>query len=687
MNDAGAAPLANRPSVWMYLSGLAVAFSGLLAARIVIEDQYFTHAMMALTLIGFVFSFTARYMGWFEQSLGMFVRWLSAGLSVYALFNFWTQGWVLSFDIETTYGGTAIALLCYLVVFASFMLASDAHVLFVAVPVIALLGVAAPALSSQQSFWLFTNFLGNTTFLLAHENARRLYGSAKPDTLFMRGQVVVALACGLLAALTGILVSLPLRDTTLRLSGSPLPPGLASAVSNSNVSSSFTQPSIAVGSGPVSLSEQPVLEVESSEPLYWRGSVYVRYTGRGWANPRFGFFAHDLFDADQPFQELPKRRNGLYHLEVPPVSPHPLRYREVKQRFKLVYGAATIIYAAAQPVVIGFPNLAVRVDAAGCLHTYYGYRSGTEYEVISRVPDATPDELRQAPPATSMDVGGVYFELPAQPSQRLQKLAQELTARYRNNYDKVMALKEYIESTCDYNLNAPPVPLGRDAAEFFLLESREGYCDLFSTALAVLARYAGIPSRVATGFLAGDPQPDGKFIAREKHRHQWTEIYFPGHGWIVFDATEGARDVTGSARRKATGEHFWRVLTRRYGYLPWVLVIAAVSLLLFAVVNELSGRLSWNRASVSRIVRCYLRAVRMLHKAGIVRHPSMTPSEYAARVQEVIPEVAEPTWALTRLLERSEYGRGIGETEVLQAERYAQQIRSALRRRYRWHWR
>ncbi|MGC8783331.1 MAG: transglutaminase TgpA family protein [Armatimonadota bacterium] len=685
MNTSGATPSSAQPSVWMYLSGLAVAFCGLLAARIVIEDQRFTSTMMVLVLLGFAFSFVARRMGWFEQSPGLFIRWLFAGLIVYALLNFWMQGWVLPFDVETTYGGTAIAFLCWLVVFASFMLASDEHVLFIAVPVVALLGVAAPALSAQQAFWLFTTFLGNTAFLLAHENTRRLYGAAKPDTLFMRGQVAVALVCGLMAALTGIIVSWPLRDATLRLSGNSLPPGLASAISNSNTSSSFTQPAIAVGSGPVSLSEQPVLEIQSSEPLYWRGSVYVRYTGRGWANPRYGFFTQQLFNLDAPFQSIPERRDGLYTLTVPPVSPEPIRYREVKQRFKLLHGAANIIYAAAQPVRIRFPNLAVRVDATGCLQTFYGYRSGAEYEVISHVPDATPDDLRQAPPATPRDVGAIYFELPAQTSQRLQNLARELTTRHYNNYDKVMALKTYIESTCDYNLNAQAVPVGRDAVEFFLFESREGYCDLFSTALAVLARYAGIPSRVATGFLTGDPQPDGKFIAREKHRHQWTEIYFPGYGWVTFDATEGARDVTGSQYRKGKGEHFWKVLTRRYGYLPWLIAITAAILLFFAMANELFARRT-GRCAISRIVRCYLQAVRALQRVGVARSDWMTPSEYAAKVQKAVPEAAESLWALTRLLERSEYGRGVAEAEAVQAEKHLQQIRSALKRRYRWWW-
>lgn len=670
-----------QPSIWMYLSGIVMVYCGLLAARSVIEDHRFVNTITVLVLVGFVFSFVARQRGWFQHTAGVWIRWVLAGLIVYALFSFWTQGGVTPFDVETAYGGTAVTFLLWLIVFSSFMLASDEHVLFVAVPVLALLGVTAPAFSTQQSVWLFTTFLGNVAFLMAHENFRRLYGTGSSSPLLMRTQIIIALTCGLAAALTGVVLGLPMKNTTVRLTGGPLPSGVASAVSSSTAATSFTRPMISVGTGPVSLSDQPVLEVHSSEPLYWRGSVYIRYTGRGWSNPRFGFFSRDLFDAGAPFASIPERQGGLYRLDVPPVSSQPARYREVTQRFKLLHGASNIIYGAAQPVQVRFPNLAVRVDPTGCLQSAYGYRWGTEYEVISHVPDVAPDDLRKARPATPFQIDTVYFEVP--PNPRLRELAQQLTARYDNNYDKVRAIQAYLESTCVYNLDAPAVPVGRDAVEFFLFESREGYCDLFSTALAVLARYAGIPSRVATGFLSGDPQPDGRFIAREKHRHQWTEIYFPGFGWITFDATEGVRDVTDARRKKGGFQNPWGLLTRRYGYLPWVLVLAAISLLLFALFNEVSGRIAISRAPASRVVRCYLQATRALQKAGVARQEWMTPSEYAALVQQNLPEVAVAVWSLTRLLERSEYGRGINEAEMAQAEKHLREIRAVLARRYR----
>lgn len=680
------APAANRPSVWMYLSGLALVYCGLISAQLGIEDQSFITTAMWLSLAGFVFSYTARLNGWFERTTGLFLRWLFAALVLYALLGFWTQGWGLPFDTETAHGGSAIAFLTWIIVFASFALASDEHVLFLIVPVVALMGVTAPAISSHQAFWLFVAVLSNTTFLLVHENSRRLYHSAKHDPALARSQVVVALVCGIVSAIMGTVIGLPLRDTTLRWEGNAPLPQLAMSDNNRGAPGSFSRPTVTVGTGPVSLSDQPVMEVVSSEPLYWRGSVYVHYTGNGWSNPRFAPFVRDLFNPLAPLTNIPERQDGLYTLEVPQTSAPPSRYRVVKQRYRLINGVSNIIYGAAQPVEVRFPNLAVRVDMTGSLNSWYGYRAGTQYEVVSWVPDATPKELRLAPPATRADVSPIYFDLPIRIESRVQRLAKQLTANSTNNYDKVIALKSYIESTCQYNLNAPAVPPGRDAVDFFLFSSKEGYCDLFSTALAVMCRYVDIPARVATGFITGDKLPDGKYLLREKHRHQWTEVYFPGYGWIAFDPTEGAIDSASATRNRNRPWHdFWHLLTQRYGHMPWVMAVLAVSLLLFAVINELSAR-RFARSAPSRIVHRYLQATRLLQRAGYARQDWVTPTEYAAYIQNELPEVAEPLWALTSLLHRSEYGHGVDELEVHQADHHLQHLREILKRRKRW-WR
>src|SRR5205823_9738177 len=67
-------------------------------------------------------------------------------------------------------------------------------------------------------------------------------------------------------------------------------------------------------------------------------------------------------------------------------------------------------------------------------------------------------------------------------------------------------------------------------------QSKEGYCDYFATAMAVMLRSVGIPSRVASGYVTGDWDASTQsYIATEHHAHSWTEVYFPGYGWITFE--------------------------------------------------------------------------------------------------------------------------------------------------------
>jgi hypothetical protein len=72
--------------------------------------------------------------------------------------------------------------------------------------------------------------------------------------------------------------------------------------------------------------------------------------------------------------------------------------------------------------------------------------------------------------------------------------------------------------------------------DYFLFQSREGYCDYFATSMVVMLRAEGVPTRVATGFAPGEfDASSGVSIVRENHAHSWVEAYFPGYGWITFE--------------------------------------------------------------------------------------------------------------------------------------------------------
>jgi hypothetical protein len=72
----------------------------------------------------------------------------------------------------------------------------------------------------------------------------------------------------------------------------------------------------------------------------------------------------------------------------------------------------------------------------------------------------------------------------------------------------------------------------------FLFDSKAGYCQQFSGAMALLLRMAGVPARVVTGFTSGSPDTKTKeYVVRDLDAHSWVEVWYRGIGWVTFDPT------------------------------------------------------------------------------------------------------------------------------------------------------
>ena len=102
--------------------------------------------------------------------------------------------------------------------------------------------------------------------------------------------------------------------------------------------------------------------------------------------------------------------------------------------------------------------------------------------------------------------------------------------------------KSYLRRNFRYTLKLTGTP-GRDPLAHFLFETRAGHCEYFASAMAVMLRAIGIPSREVNGFLPGEYNDlGGDYIVRASDAHSWVEAYFPGSGWITFDPTPPAPD-------------------------------------------------------------------------------------------------------------------------------------------------
>ncbi|HVV36820.1 MAG TPA: DUF3488 and transglutaminase-like domain-containing protein [Acidimicrobiales bacterium] len=180
--------------------------------------------------------------------------------------------------------------------------------------------------------------------------------------------------------------------------------------------------------------------------------------------------------------------------------------------------------------------------------------NGLAYSVRSTVPSFTPDELRHSKPAP---VSAGELEVPPTIDSRVVALAGQITHGLTTPYDKALAIQQYLRSSpFRYDLDVPPGH-GDDAIVRFLFITHRGYCEQFAGSYAVLARLAGLPTRVAVGFTAGDyDAASGTWTVRELHAHAWPEVFLGSAGWVAFEPTPGrgipgAQSYTGAPESQA----------------------------------------------------------------------------------------------------------------------------------------
>jgi hypothetical protein len=174
--------------------------------------------------------------------------------------------------------------------------------------------------------------------------------------------------------------------------------------------------------------------------------------------------------------------------------------------------------------------------------------SGQDYSVKSVVANPTPGQLAHA--GTKVPSGfDKYLQLPPELPAIITSTAERVAGSLTSNYAKALALQDFFRlGNFEYSETAPVADgydgTGVSVIAKFLTE-KSGYCIHFASAMAVLARDLGIPSRVAVGFLPGAANKENKglfgreFTVTSHDLHAWPELYFDGVGWIPFEPTPG----------------------------------------------------------------------------------------------------------------------------------------------------
>ena len=266
-----------------------------------------------------------------------------------------------------------------------------------------------------------------------------------------------------------------------------------------------------------------------------------------------------------------------------------------------------------------------------------------------------------------------FLQLPPE-SEPVCQLAKRVSASYLDYFSKIQALKNYLNK--NYHYSSSDLPGGENPVYEFLFVKKKGNCEYFATALVLMLRCLGIPSRLAMGYIGGEWNSyQDYYLVRESDAHTWAEVVLPGLGFMEVDATpeEVQRRQAGSfwfyrfldplifrwnrwivefsvqdqlrvfrriqAKQLGLGFYF-RVprqeifsLLRRYRL--WmgiaIIVLGLLLMLIFEREGKESGwRFAWKRPSQKDIAsRLYLKMRERLKKAGLKVMASATGLELA----------------------------------------------------------
>ncbi|MGC9317174.1 MAG: transglutaminase domain-containing protein, partial [Armatimonadota bacterium] len=349
-----------------------------------------------------------------------------------------------------------------------------------------------------------------------------------------------------------------------------------------------------VGQGPVNLPPTPALRVSSERPALWRGAVYDHYTGGSWTRELRG--TARLAETEDGWLEVPGWEQW---------AGEPNR-----QIVTMLTTESKVVYAAARPARVRVTERGWRRtrmnyrpdrDSYGALHTDFTMARGSEFEVVSIMPPTDPEALRATPTDYPRFIRRTYIDqMQVQAEAALAPIVEEVTAEATTPYDKVIALREFLGSSCVYTLRAPRIPDDADAAAYFVTRGRRGACDLFATSLAVMCRLGGVPARIATGFQTGTWDPEEQaYIARQRDAHAWTEVYFPTVGWVPFDVV-AERSETQSLWALLQSAQ-WRYRARQVlGKVSTAVLVVAAALALVSAVLGPGMLLRWLRRRIRR---------------------------------------------------------------------------------------
>ncbi|MCL4242804.1 MAG: transglutaminase domain-containing protein [Dehalococcoidia bacterium] len=449
--------------------------------------------------------------------------------------------------------------------------------------------------------------------------------------------------------------------------------------------------------GPVKLGTKELYEIQSPDAGLIRATSYDVYTGNGWKQGKRDTQRVDAAGTGVDQQEATYESRDVSILRVNVLDPEST----------LVTPGSPI--AANIDTTIETPK-GFKGDIEE-MRSRRGLNKGDTYNTIGTQSRATLIQLLEAGTDYPDWVTGRYLQLPGDLPARVADEAARVIAEANavTPYEQAKAIEAYLR-TFPYDLAVESPPPGRDAVDFFLFELKRGYFDYQSTALAVMLRTQGIPSRVAVGYVL-DPGTgtETTYTVRKDNAYSWVEVFFPGLGWIDFNPTadrpEGGVGGLGSLDLIPQDEPFISPdlgdlfgdgltpddipspVTDALAETPtvnepfnWMIVWVLAAILAVVAAAGMTGRVAWNwgLGGLEGRAQLWAKTQRLAGWAGLGSRRAETPREWSRRLGRAV-EREEAALTLSDAYEEARYGRpDLQRIDDDQAAESYQSLRGAL---------
>lgn len=270
-------------------------------------------------------------------------------------------------------------------------------------------------------------------------------------------------------------------------------------------------------------------------------------------------------------------------------------------------------------------------------------------------------------------------------------------------YDQAKAIESWFieKGRFTYTLQPPTTPVGIRPLDYFLFTTQKGFCQDFSTAMNVMLRTLGIPSRQMSGFSQGVfDDKTRQFFVNAVEAHSWVEVFFPGYGWIPFEPTPDGingpinrpltRDqlitpaeaaAAGSTRippnlREPEGVGSGGEAAAPFTDIWRLVLVGAGGLLLLLIVAAFLA-LRWLLAARD-LPRIWRRLLFLGNRLKVPRHLGDTPEEFGGRLAASLPPLDEEVRRLATLYTRASFRQGgLNADELAEARRAWSRIRGS----------